>query len=75
MCCMTCGLKAFKSLYVHANTYLNSLNNSMNADFSAGVQSTPKFTVWGLDYVPRFTVSYFICELLVLQLGTYLNLS
>ena len=47
----------------------------MNVDFSAGVQSIPKFTVWGLDSVLIFTVSYFISELLVLQLGTDLNLS
>ena len=47
----------------------------MNADFFVGVQSIPRFIVWGFNYVPKFIVSYFICELVVLQLGIELNLS
>ena len=75
MCCMNCVLKVFRSSYVHAKTSLNSLNNLINVVFSAGLQSIPRFIVWGFSYVPKFMLSYLIWELLVLQLGTDLNLS
>ena len=67
-------LKVFKSSYVQAKTSLNSLNNFINVVFSTGLQSIPRFIVWGFSYVPKFMVSYLIRELLVLQLGTDLNL-
>ena len=47
----------------------------MKAIFSTGLQSNPRFIVWGFSYVPKLMVSYLIRELLVLQLGTNLNLS
>ena len=47
----------------------------MKAVFSTGLQSIPRFIVWGFSSVPKLMVSYLIRELLVLQLGTDLNLS
>ena len=65
----------FKSSYVHAKTYLNSLNNFINATLSVGVQFFPRFIFFGLCLVPRLTTPYNQDELCVFVLVGILNLS
>ena len=67
--------KVFKSPYVHAKTSLYFLNSLTNRTLSCGEHLKPKLTIFGFYLVPRLIDSYFMDELCILQLVSFLNLS
>ena len=69
------GIECFQVIICPRKDIFKILKQFYEGFFSIGLQSIPRFIVWGFGSVPKLMVSYLIRELLVLQLGTDLNLS
>lgn len=69
-----CIMYVFKSLYVHANTYLNSCKSLINVALLKGEQHVPRLTFFGSSSVPKLITSYCMVDEFVLQLVVLLNL-